>query len=170
MTVARTASRTRADRTKNLVGFVVGNVFYAIDILRAREILNPLPVVELPHAPPAVIGVADHRGLVVPVLDLRRRFSLPPGELTRKTKWIIVNVQARSVALVVDAVTDVFGALDSDQRGIPSLGPGDRERGIAAVYKHSGHLTFVLDIDRVAAPAEALDMSVIQRLSGAASP
>jgi purine-binding chemotaxis protein CheW len=166
--MART-SRTRGDRTKNLVGFVVGRVFYAVDILRAKEILNPLPIVELPHAPPAIVGVADHRGLVVPVLDLRRRFSLPEAEATRKTKWIIVGVQKRSIALVVDAVTDVFGALDSDQRGIPALGAGDRERGIAAVYKHEGHLTFVLDIDRVAAPAENLDLSLVQRLADGAS-
>ena len=91
--------RSRTDRTKNLVGFVVGDVSYAIDILRAREIINPLPMVALPHAPPAVAGVADHRGEVVPVLDLRRRFELPRLEASSRTKWVIVEVQSRSVAL-----------------------------------------------------------------------
>ncbi|HJL32604.1 MAG TPA: chemotaxis protein CheW, partial [Polyangiaceae bacterium LLY-WYZ-15_(1-7)] len=71
------ATRQRSDRSKNLVGFQVGDVRYAVDILRVREIINPLPLVELPHAPPSVLGVADHRGEVVPVLDLRRRFGLP---------------------------------------------------------------------------------------------
>lgn len=166
----RMASRTRADRNKNLVGFIVAGVHYAVDILRTKEILNPLAVVELPHAPASIIGVTDHRGLVVPVLDLRRRFLLPSVGLTRKTKWIVVSVANRSVALVVDAVTDVFGASDSDQRGIPSLGEGDTDRGIAAVYKHDGNLTFVLDIDRVAAPAEAIDTGLVQRVSQGAIP
>ena len=52
------ATTARTDRTKNLVGFVVGEVRYAVDILRVREIINPLPVVALPHAPPAIVGVA----------------------------------------------------------------------------------------------------------------
>lgn len=156
-------ARHRTDRTKNLVGFVVGDVRYAVDILRVREIINPLPVVGLPHAPPAVIGVADHRGQVVPVIDLRRRFQLAATEATRRTKWVIVQVDRRAVGLVVDAVTDVFGAGDPDQRDVPSLGSGDAARGILAVYKYDGALVFVLDVDRVAAPAEALDMDGLAR-------
>jgi len=152
-------SRHHTDRTKNLVGFVLGGVRYAIDILRVQEIINPLPCVALPHAPPAVIGVADHRGQVVPIIDLRRRFNLPAAEPTRRTKWIVVQVGDRAVGFVVDYVTDVFGAGQADQRDVPELGVGDAARGISAVFKHEDALVFVLDIDRVAAPAEALDMS-----------
>lgn len=151
--------RHRSDRSKNLVGFVVGDVSYAVDILRVREIINPLPIVALPHAPPAVIGVADHRGLVVPIIDLRRRFGLPAADRTRRTKWIVVQVEDRPVGLVVDAVTDVFGARETDHRGAPELGIGDSARGILAVYRYDEALVFVVDIDRVAAPAEALDMA-----------
>ncbi len=158
-------ARDRTDRSKNLVGFVVGDVRYAVDILRVREIINPLAVVALPHAPPAVVGVADHRGYVVPVVDLRRRFGLPSTEASRRTKWIVVQVGARSIGLVVDAVTDVFGAGPADQRQVPELGVGDAARGIAAVYKYDGGLVFVLDVDRVAAPAEAIDVSALSRLS-----
>jgi purine-binding chemotaxis protein CheW len=157
--------RDRTDRSKNLVGFVVGDVRYAVDILRVKEIINPLPMVALPHAPPAVVGVADHRGSVVPVVDLRRRFNLPVMGATRRTKWVVVDVESRSVGLVVDGVTDVFGAGPADQREVPALGVGDAARGIAAVYKHDGGLVFVLDVDRVAAPAEAIDVSQLSRLS-----
>ncbi len=154
----------RQSRSKNLVGFVVGGVRYAVDILRVREIINPLGVVVLPHAPAAVLGVTDHRGEVVPVLDLRVRFGVPPTAATRRTKWVIVNVDSGSVGLVVDAVTDVFGAGPGEQRGVPQLGVGDAARGIAAVYKHEDSLVFVLDIDRVAAPAEAVDLSSLPDL------
>jgi len=161
--------RERQNRSKNLVGFIVGGVRYAVDILRVREIINPLPVVVLPHAPPAVVGVADHRGEVVPVLDLRLRFALPPSTESRRTKWIIVRLEERSVGLVVDAVTDVFGTGPADQRDVPELGMGDTARGIAAVYKHEGSLVFVVDISRVAAPAEAIDIGSLAGLVGAAS-
>ena len=51
--------RHRHDPSKNLVGFVVGNVEYAVAIARVKEIGNPLPIVSLPHAPRPVVGVAD---------------------------------------------------------------------------------------------------------------
>src|SRR5262249_3495750 len=108
--------RQRHDPSKNLVGFVVGDVQYAVPIARVREIANPLPTAALPHAPNAVIGVADYRGEVVPVVELRLRFDLPRVEPTRKTKWIVVDVAGRVVALVVDAVTEVFGTGGAELR------------------------------------------------------
>ena len=60
-------SGRRNDRTKSLVGFMVGDIHYAVSIGRVREIINPLPIVELPHPPPTVIGVAHS----VPSLESR---------------------------------------------------------------------------------------------------
>ena len=69
--------RYRHAPSKSLVGFLIGDVSYAVPIAVVREISKPLTVVALPHAPPAVIGVADYRGEVIPVLDMRARFGLP---------------------------------------------------------------------------------------------
>lgn len=157
-------ARRRGDRSKNLVGFTIADVHYAIDIFRVREILNPLPIVPLPHAPPSVLGVADHRGEVVPILDVRRRFGLPSASTTRRTKWIVVELSDRLVGLVVDSVTDVFGAGEPDQRSVPEIGVGDAARGIAAIYAYGGKLVFVLDVDRVAAVAEVLDMNALHQM------
>lgn len=151
--------RRRGDRTKNLVGFRIESVHYAVEIMRVREIIKPLEIVPIPHAPPAVLGVADHRGEVVPVLDVRMRFGLPAQPPTRRTKWIVVELGARLVGLVVDSVTEVFGAGDKDQRGVPEIGVGDAARGIAQVYSYDGRLVFVVDVDRIAAVAEVLDLS-----------
>jgi purine-binding chemotaxis protein CheW len=160
-----TATR-RADRSKNLVGFQVGSVAYAVDIQRVHEIINPLPLVQLPHAPDSVLGVADHRGEVIPVIDLRVRFGLPTTELTRRTKWLIVATRSGKAGLVVDGVTEVFGAGPADARSVPKLGRGDETRGLAAVFAYEGGLVFVIDGDRVAAPAEALDLPGIAASMG----
>lgn len=151
--------RRRGDRDKNLVGFAVGDVQYAVEIHRVREIIRPLPIVALPHAPPAVIGVADHRGEVVPVLEVRRRFGLPPAVATRRTKWILVTLATRTVGFVVDSVSDVFGVGEADRRPVPSVGIGDAARGIVAVYGYRGSLVFVLDVDRIGAAAELVDVT-----------
>jgi purine-binding chemotaxis protein CheW len=141
--------RQRHDPSKSLVGFVVGEVNYAVPIARVREIANPLPIVNLPHAPHAVCGVSDYRGDVVPVVDLRVRFGLPSAPRTRRTKWIIVDVSERFVALVVDGVTEVFGTGGADLRPAPALGGGEDMRGIAGVITHAGNLVFVLDTARL---------------------
>lgn len=145
------------------MGFLVGDVQYAVDILRVREIIRPLPLLALPHAPPAVVGVADHRGQVVPVVEVRRRFGLDPAPSVRRAKWILVDVDGRTVGLAVDAITGVLAASDVDHRPPPALGMGDSARGIASVISHQSGLVFVLDVDRVAAAAQVVDVSGAQR-------
>lgn len=166
MKSADQSPRYRTDQAKNLVSFLVGDVRYAVDIHLVREIVNPLPMVALPHAPAEVIGVADHRGDVLPVVDLRVRFGLGGGDVTRRTKWIIVRVPGRdqSFALVVDAVTAVFGAPRDEQRAVPELGRGEDLRGIAHVYSHDGKLVFVVDPSVVTSAAQELDPKTLPPL------
>ncbi|MCL2451047.1 MAG: chemotaxis protein CheW [Polyangiaceae bacterium] len=124
----------------------MGDVHYALHVACVIEITNPMALAPLPCAPHSVMGVSDYRGEVVPVVDLRARFGLAPVAATRKTKWIVVDVAGRAVALVVDAVTEVFGTGGADLRPLPSLG-GDEARGIAGVTRHAGRMVFVLDVE-----------------------
>jgi purine-binding chemotaxis protein CheW len=146
--------RHRPDPQKSLVEFIVGEVHYAIDIVYVREIVNPLAVTPLPYTPREVVGVSDHRGKVVPIVDLRARFGLPQAETSRSTKWILVNAPREDdhdglVGLVVDAVTEVFGTAGEEMRQTPELGGKKDLRGISGVVTHNGTLTFVLDKSRV---------------------
>jgi purine-binding chemotaxis protein CheW len=148
--------RHRPDQHKNLVGFILGDVRYAIDIGRVREIVNPLEITPLPYTPPEVAGVADHRGEVVPVIDLRARFNLPPRLEEKGTKWILVTIGDRVVGLVVDSVTEVFGARNDEIRPQPEVGGNRDMRGISGVAKHDGKLVFVLDVMRFLEIVDAL--------------
>ena len=171
MKTSDSTTRYRTVQAKNLVSFLVGDVRYAVDIHLVREIVNPLPIVSLPHAPEEVVGVSDHRGEVLPVVDLRVRFGLPRVEATRRTKWIVVRVPAlvQAVARVVDAVTDVFGADANAQRSVPELSRGAELRGIANVYSYEGSLVFVVDPQVVTAAAKQIDTdSLPPLLSGGA--
>lgn len=145
--------RTRQDPSKNLVGFVVGAVRYAVPIARVREIVNPLSVVALPGSAPEVLGVADYREEVVAVIDLRRRFGLPDAPDTRRTKWIVLAATERLVALVVDAVTDVFRGDEDALRAPPAVGRAAQD--VAGVATRDGELVFVVDPDRLASVGAA---------------
>jgi purine-binding chemotaxis protein CheW len=117
----------------------------------------------MPRAPAAVIGVADYRGNVVPVVDVRIRFGLPPLPVTRRTKWILVDVRDRFLALVVDAVTEVFGTGGTELRASPPLGGGEDTRGIAGVTSLGEAMVFVLEPARFA----ELTLPVVASLAGA---
>jgi purine-binding chemotaxis protein CheW len=141
---------------KNLVGFEVAGVCYAIEIQRVREIVRPLPTLVLPHVPDAVIGVVDHRGDVVPIIDLRRRFAVTQQGRDKDVRFIIATRGTRLVGLVVDKVTEVFGAAGTASRDLPQIAAGEQARGIKAVYSHRDKLVFVLDVDRLTAIADEI--------------
>jgi purine-binding chemotaxis protein CheW len=148
--------KQRPDPEKSLVGFTVGPVTYAVAIGCVREIINPVHVTRLPHAPAVIVGVADHRGEVVPIIDLRVRFGVPATEDVRRVKWILIDVGGMTIGLVVDRVTEVFGTGGSGLRPAPSLGGGEDERGIVGVTAHDGTMVFVLDLARFEAIAAGL--------------
>ena len=87
--------------------FFVGSEEYALDIMRIKEIINPVPVTRVPRAPVFIEGIIELRGAFLPVIDLRRRFELPVTELTRDTKYVIVALAGRILGLVVDRVAEV---------------------------------------------------------------
>ena len=126
---------------------------YALEVARIREIVNPLPVIELPRERPFILGVADYREQVVAVVDLRRLFGLPPQEVSRRTKWIILETSEMLVGVVVDAVLDVFSSAEDEQREVPVLDERHRSRGITSAYRHHERLVFLLDAERLVEPA-----------------
>lgn len=158
----------RPDPQKSLVGFIVEEVHYAVPIAAVREIVNPLELTPLPHSPAAVAGVADHRGEVIPVVDLRTRFGLPPARDQRRSKWILVGVEDRTVGLIVDSVTEVFGTGGAQLKPPPALGGGDDVRGIMGVTSHEDALVFVLDLGRFEGLVAPLDVAglIAERSAG----
>lgn len=126
-------ARHRHDPLKDLVGFLLGDVMYAVRIEVVREIVNPLPIVDLPRAPSSVRGVADYRGEVVPVVDLRDRFGLPAVQASRKTKWVVVDVtgSARPKNSPSDPTSGSNPATFRSPNAIPSDAP-PRALGFAA--------------------------------------
>src|SRR5512146_3105106 len=114
-----------ADPLAQLCTFRIAGEDYAIDIMRVREIIHPLPITPVPRAPACVEGVVRLRGDVIPVLDVRKRFGLSAAAPTRKSRFLVVNVAGRRLALAVDEVREVLRIPRSEIRPAPVLGaPG----------------------------------------------
>jgi purine-binding chemotaxis protein CheW len=128
------------------VGFVVGEVAYAVPTASVREITTPAQVTELPHLPRGVMGVFEHRGQVVPVIDLRTCFDVPAHLTEGRSQWIIVEVGQHRIGLSVNRVTGVFEVGFGGLKPVPELGRSIDPRSLVGVASQDDRLTFVLDV------------------------
>jgi purine-binding chemotaxis protein CheW len=137
-----------ADENQYLT-FVLGGEQYGLEILKVQEIKVHTGVTRMPNTPPHVKGVTNLRGAVVPIIDLRTRFSLPELPYDRFTVFIIAIVGTKIVGLVVDSVEDVVDLPPAVIQPTPELAAslgGVYVRGIANI---DNRLIAVLDIDRI---------------------
>ena len=139
--VTRTASQ--------YLTFALGEEEYGIEILRVQEIKGFSSVTAIPNAPPYVKGVMNLRGTVVPVLDLRLKFGMPPRDYDRFTVIVVVNVGARVVGLIVDGVSDVLDVAAGALEATPELGADVDTTMLQGIARNGERLVTMLEIDRV---------------------
>lgn len=140
-----------------LAGFFVGGGLYGIDIMRIKEVLQarPYPIRPVPHAPAMIEGVIELRGVVIPVVDLRKRFGVDPDQtLERVNKLIIVSVRGRIVGLKVDKVLGELRVPVKAIRPAPSMlsGAGLGDGGapdafFSGVCKVEDNVVFVVNLE-----------------------
>lgn len=95
-------------RDIQLACFSLGDNLFAVDIMRIKEIIQPQKLSALPKASQALEGVINLRGVVIPVMDLRKRFGMPPAAAEVASKLLIVSLVRQKLGLVVDAVMEVI--------------------------------------------------------------
>jgi purine-binding chemotaxis protein CheW len=143
-----------------LAGFYVGGALYGIDIMRIKEVIQarPYPVRPVPHAPRIVEGVIQLRGVVIPVIDLRKRFRAEAeAELTRLNKLIIVSVRGRIVGLRVDRILGELRIPAGALRPAPSILrndlEGDEHDFFSGVCRVGNDMVFVVNLEAIIDPS-----------------
>jgi purine-binding chemotaxis protein CheW len=141
------------EESHQVLTFVLGNETYGVDILRVQEIRGWSAVTKIPHAPPHVLGVLNLRGSIVPIVDLRMRFSLDRAEYTAVTVIIVVSVISaagrRDFGVVVDGVSDVVDVNTAEVKAAPELGAKGATDYIRGLVPVSERMVVLLDIDRL---------------------
>ena len=101
--------------------FNVSGDEYGVDIMTVREIKGWTETTRLPNSPEFMRGVMNLRGLIIPIFDLRARFSKKLTEANAKHVVIILAVGERNIGILVDAVSDILTANDGDIKPTPEL-------------------------------------------------
>jgi purine-binding chemotaxis protein CheW len=131
------------------VGFRLGDEDYAIAITKIQEIILMKPITRLPQAPPCIEGLINLRGAVIPVVNLRKRFDLPPREIDDETRTIVVNVHDKTVGCVVDAVTRVMRINGDQIQPSPLESAGESCRYVSGLARLDERLLIMLDVEKL---------------------
>lgn len=150
-----------------MVTFSVGSAEFALDVMRLREIIRPLPISPVPDSPPFIEGVILLRGAVLPVINLRRRFGLEPPGPGGSSKILIVLLVLGGLTMQLGLVVDAVGEsirLGRDQIQLPPpLALGTRAF-FSGVVRWRDRIVMVLDLDAVLSTDERLALPDFGRL------
>ncbi len=148
-------SAALADSVSRIVSFRLANEEYAVDILRAREVIMPGQITRMPEVPEYVCGLINLHGHVIPIVDLRKRFGLPAREADQHTRIIVVDVGSKTMGIVVDAVTAVLRIAADQVEPLPSSVPGIDHDHVRGLVKLKDRLLILLNIERILSRGDA---------------
>jgi len=137
-----------AEKTE-LLGFMISDEEYALDILEIKEIIRLQTITPVPRTPDYLKGIITLRGVIVPIFDLRRRLGLEEREHGSLTRIIVVYRGEEYAGLIVDSITQVM-RIGAEQIEPPPTTIGVVEAEfIRGVTRHQERLVILLNLSRV---------------------
>lgn len=140
----------RESQSKNLrqfVSFVVAGEEFGVNILTVQEIIRPIDITRVPHAPDFVEGVINLRGRILPVIDLRKRFGFSGRSQDEDVRIIVLEMEHQVVGFVTDAVREVLRVEESTIEPAPELAVGIDAHYLRGVAKLDDRLLILLDLE-----------------------
>lgn len=131
----------------------VGEEVFAVEVTRVHEILDLIPIVRLPNAPPHVLGMIDVRRRAVPVVDLRVKLGLSPTVATEHSRILVLDVEVGGRTVVLGLLADrVYEVTDLADRAVeppPDIGMRWRSDYIRGVGRRGDHFVIIFDLSRL---------------------
>ena len=129
--------------------FRVDKEVYGIELKYVTEIVGVQPITEIPEMPEFVRGIMNHRGRIIPVMDLRLRFKKPFKEYNDRTCIIVAESGERVFGFAVDSVSEVTAIPPSNIDRPPDLVKKGGENFILGIGKVNGDVKLLLDCEKL---------------------
>lgn len=134
---------------KQLVIFDLAGESYGVDIANVREIIQMQTITRMPASVSFIEGIINLRGIVIPVVDLRKRFGLPGADHDKETRIMVVHRQGQDIGMIVDSVTEVLRTTADLIESISSLVTTVDSKLLVGIVKLMDKLVLLLDTDLV---------------------
>lgn len=131
------------------VTFRVGEADYVVPADQVLHLETYEAATPIPGSPPYVAGIVQVRGRIVPVVDLRRRFALPPLEHSIDRRVIVVQAGARGVGRLAARAREVLPVEAAAFERPPELIEAQSAGFVKAVATIAKRLFLLVDVSRV---------------------
>jgi purine-binding chemotaxis protein CheW len=131
------------------VTFRVGTADYAMPASQVLHLESFETATHVPGAPAYIAGLVQLRGRVMPVVDLRARFGLPPIEHSIDHRVVVVQVGARVAGLLVDSAREVLQLDETSFEEPPEIIGLQGPRFVTAVSTIAKRLFLLVDVSRI---------------------
>jgi purine-binding chemotaxis protein CheW len=129
--------------------FVVAGELFGIEVESVQEIVRYQHVTPVPLSVPAVAGLINLRGQVIPAVDVRQRLAPWSRGGPERPVNVIVRTDGGPVSLLVDSIGAVVDARDDDFEPPPETLVGPARTLIRGAYKLDAALLLALDVTGV---------------------
>jgi purine-binding chemotaxis protein CheW len=146
---------------RQLVVFELAQEHYGVDIAAVESIIKMQAITAVPQAPPFVEGVTNLRGVVLPVIDLRKRFGLNAETSTKHSRIVVVGIDGIKVGMVVDAVSEVLRIPEEAIEPPPPMVTNLETQFITSIAKLENKLVILLDLAKVLSIHEKAELHVL---------
>ncbi len=134
------------EREKKYLIFTIDGEEYGICLTKIKEIVGIMPITPLPDTPDVIKGVANLRGRLVPIADLRLIFGSRSADITERTCVIVSEIQENLIGIIVDSVTEILGIKGKDIEPPPKLDQDIDLSFISGIARVGESVKIILDI------------------------
>lgn len=146
---AGAAPAAGAESQVELLGFMLSDEEYALDILEVKEIVRLQPITSVPRSPAWLKGIVTLRGVIVPIFDLRSRLGLAQIEHGADTRIVVVYRGEEFAGLIVDSITQVMRLpVESVEPPPQTIGVVEAEF-LRGVVRYRDRLVILLNLAKV---------------------
>jgi purine-binding chemotaxis protein CheW len=128
--------------------------FYGVNVNWILQIIAVPDITEIPKTPDFVKGVINLRGKIIPVIDLRLRFRLPPKDYDERTSIVVIKTTRPDrgeiyTGLIIDKVLEVLDIHQDEIEPPPAFGVDAFAQFIAGMAKVRNRVVSLLNIDDI---------------------
>ncbi|MEC1394986.1 chemotaxis protein CheW [Bacillus velezensis] len=134
---------------EKMIVFMINGKEYAISVSQVKSIEKWQKPTRVPGVESYIRGVINLRGVITPVLDLRKRLNQPEQDITEETRIIIISYRDADVGWVVDEANDVITVHENEIESAPESQAKETDVWIKQIVKQDNRLLNIIDAHAV---------------------
>lgn len=146
------SDRDRSAVPSRICLILLGGEFFAIDLRHVREVFELESITPVPGMPSSLVGVANLRGTVVPLADLRPSLGVSASAMPKYA--VVVRLGTQQVGILIDEVPEIRTIHPDDMLAASTRGVTDNRPFLSGLLKIEDRMSGMVEVSRLLASVE----------------